>query len=76
MNEEKNGQAPNDEPPPATPDIIKKGKDTEGQEPLPATSDILKFTAKKPPKAKPAFMIKMLTQKDLDELQIKKEEEK
>lgn len=76
MNEEKNDQAPNDKPPPATPEIIQKGEDTEKQGPPPATSDILKFTGKKPPKAKPDFMIKMMTQADLDRLRTKKEEKK
>jgi len=74
MNQEKNNQAPNDEPPPATPDIIKEGVDTERQEPPPATQDILEC-AEEPPKAKPDIMMKMLTQKDLEKLIIEQENE-
>ena len=74
MNEEENGQASNDEPRPATPEIIEKGKDTEGQEPPPATQDILEL-AEEPPKAKQDVIMKMLTREDLEKLIIEQEKE-
>jgi len=75
MNEEKNGQAPNNEPPQATLDIQEKGMDTESQEPPRATQDIMK-EAEEPPKAKQDIILKMMTQEDLDKSRIKKEEKK
>ena len=66
MQEEKNGQTPRDEPPPATPDILKKAEDTE-EEPPPATQESMHF-AEDPPEAKQDIMLKMLTQADLDKI--------
>lgn len=66
MNKERNGQPPNDEPPPATPDILEKGEDTEGKEPPPATQDIVQCE-EEPPKAKQDIMWKMMTPADLEE---------
>lgn len=65
MQEEKNGQTPQDEPPPATPDILEKGADTEGQEPSSATQDVMHF-AEEPPEAKQDIMMKMLIQADFE----------
>jgi len=73
MEEEKNGQKPNDEPRPATPEIIEKGADTE-KEPPPATQDILE-EAEEPPKAKEDVMIKMLKQEDLEKFSVEQEKE-
>jgi len=66
MNGDKNGQTPNDEPPPATPDILIKGfPDDEGQEPSSVTQDIMHFT-EDPPEAKQDILMKMLTQSELE----------
>jgi len=62
MNQEENEQAPNDEPAPATPDIIEKAEDTDTQktEPPAARQDVMEF-AEEPPKAKKDEMLKLIT---------------
>jgi len=75
MNEEKNGQTPNDEPSPATPDILEKGEDAEEKEPKSATQDIMRFRGK-PSKAKQDIIFKMLTPADLEEEFIKEVKKK
>jgi len=64
MGDEKNGQTTNDEPAPATPDILEKGEDVEEKEPKSATQDTMHFE-EKPPKAKQDIMLKMLTKQDV-----------
>jgi len=66
MNEERNGQAPNDEPTPATPDILEKGEDAERKEPPSATQDTMQ-EAEEPSKAKQDVIWKMMTTADLEE---------
>lgn len=75
MNEERNGQAPNDEPQTATPDIVEKGEDTEGKEPPAATQAIIQ-EAEGPPELTQDIMMKYLTQVNLKEFtkEAKKEE--
>jgi len=46
MDKEKNDNKPNEEPPPATQDILKKSRDPENGEPPHALQDILKFNEK------------------------------
>ncbi len=75
MQEENNGQTPQDEPPPATPDVLEKGADAEGQESQSATQDIMQF-GEEPPKAKQDIMFKMMTTADLEESIKEPEEEK
>ncbi len=60
MQEEKNGQTPQDEPSPATSDIVEKGADAEGQEPSSATQDVMHF-AEDPPKAKQDVIMEAVT---------------
>ena len=66
MSEERNGQTQNDEPPPATPDVLEKGADAEGQEPPSATQDIMQL-GEEPPEAEQDIMYKMMTRADLEE---------
>ena len=73
MQEEKNGQTPQDEPPPATPDILEEAADAEGQEPSSATQDTMHFV-EEPPPAKQDIMLKMLTRADLEKLAKEDEE--
>ena len=79
MSEERNGQTPNDEPPPATPDILEEAADTEGQEPSSATQDVMQF-AEEPPEAEQDIMMKMIIQADVEKSaeevkEVEKEEE-
>lgn len=74
MTEEKNDIVPNDEPEPATPDTLEKGVDMEEEEPQSATQDIMEL-AEEPPKAKPDYIMKMLTPTGLKRL-FRKEEKK
>ena len=65
MNEERNGQVQNDEPPTETPDILIKGDDDDRQEPSSATQDVMHF-AEDPHEGKQDIMMKMLKQLELE----------